>query len=419
MATATATTNGKRGAGRVNMIGNFIVDKVDLSVMKAYAEENDIKLEVSDDADAEQYAVALTQHFRNTVGHDELAKCDTCGGEGPESDAVCAFCGVEVEEEEDDPGVEGEDEEDENEIEDDEEEAPSPKVAAKPAKKDEVKMSDAMTETTKPQKRSAANGKATNGKAKTTTAMVKATTGGVQTATQLDRAIEEIQLLKINAAKNYRALGLKLAELHDSNLWKLREEGGKVRYASFDAFVKAEIGFMPANASDMMKVAKNYTEAQIEAVGRRKLSYVVKAPPEDRAKILEAAKNPKVTSRQIADEVKKAKKKRGYKGETELSRKRSEAGLKGAAKKHAATPKDKITVASIEGTKNVKLYAKPATMKNLDLSTLKMAKTLGDVPFGRLELVNDVVMYFSVVKNEKTGGLVLKVTTLREHPIED
>lgn len=435
------TTGG--GTGRRNALGDFVVAKVDSKVMRDFIRGFGIKLEIDDKSNAEQIALALTLHFRDVEkDKDAFCKCEVCFGEAPDSyNAVlldaCPFCGLESADsdeakadtaeasEDDDPGVEGEDdnEDDDNEIEDDDddeedadddgddddEEEPevtaapvvSTKSAAKPAK--ETTMTTTANHT---------NGKSTalattkGAGAKSAKALSKYTAG------DLDKAVAEVIELKTNAAQNVYDLGRKILEINERNLWKLRlDENGKARYSGFDAFVHHELKMSSTHAFNMIAWARQYTADDIAKMGHTKAAIIMKAPPEDRKALAEKAKSG-ASKRTIEKEVAKAKKKRNYEGAT----RQAKAGAKGAKKRSESVAQDKITVAKIEGLKTVKLYAKPASLKNLDLDKCKRAKSLTDEPFGRLELVNGVSMYISITKG-KDGALIAKVNTQRESPV--
>lgn len=406
---ATRETN----KGRKNKIGDFWVDKVDVDVMRKFIAEN--KLDIDTDVTAEQLGVALTVYFRErTPNPDDMAKCDECAGEA--SDDVgdaCPFCGITepvVEDTAAEPDADAEEDDEPLEV------APTPKKTTTPKKA--KKENEIMT----------AAAATTNGAAKTGE-LVQVKGKGAPMASvrhtekELDKAIKEVVALKTGAVTSIVDLGHKLREINEKQLWRARsDEKGNPRYTGFDAFIHNELNMSPTYAYQIMKQAEQFSPADIARLGNSKIALILKAPPEDRKSLQEKVeKDPKgMSKRKLASEVQELKKKRGYTGDTEKA-KVAHQGAKARAKKIAAKKeapaKDKITIASIEGKKTIKLYAKPASMRNLDLSQCREAKTLGDSPFGMLELANEVVMTFEV-KKSKSGKLIIVADTRRQSVAE-
>lgn len=435
--------NGAGHAGRVNAIGGFYVGKVDEKVMRTFIKSVGAKVEIDGSSTTEQIAVALTLHFREvTKDPDDFAKCDECGGEAPDAyNAVmlenCPFCGIEsdpvdaADAGDDDSSVDvvetagaSSSNEDDGDGEDGGADAgdskDEPEVDAKPAaSKKKAKAERPAKESTAMTTTAHVNGKA-NGKSTALATTPKAGKGALAKFTDrdLDKAVEEVIRLKTVGAQNYYELGQKILEINEKNLWKLRvDEDNKARYSGFDAFVHHELKMSSTNAFNMIAWARQYSEKDVAQMGRTNAALIMKAPPEDRKALTELAKAG-ASRRTIEKKVTEAKKKRNYEGGSA----RAKAGAKGAkarAEKIAKTKtvaQDKITIAKIEGLKKIKLYAKPASLKNLDFTQLKRAKALGDEPFGKLELANGVVMYVHIVK-EKDGTLSAKFNTQRESPV--
>lgn len=242
----------------------------------------------------------------------------------------------------------------------------------------------------------------------------------LRTERDLDTAVHAVQDLKGEGAAAAWRLGAKVKEIYDGRLWKLRvdkDDKGKekARWASWDAFVHGELGMTPKNAGSLMDISKTYSIEQVTAFGTTKLGLILTAPPEDQPALISQAKNGASAS-EIRAAVKDVKKKKNH---VRQSRgKDTSAGAKAGAKAKAEkTQKAKdskaITVASIIGAQQVKLYKKPASLKGFDPKTAPRAKKIGDSPFGRLELTNEVSMYFTVSESP-AGELVLKVVTQRE-----
>lgn len=403
---------------RKNALGNFYPDLVNLRVMRAFTKKNGIKLE-ADETDAEQYALALTLHFREEEKDpDKFAQCETCHGESPDTCEACPFCGNTAPPVDEDAGD------------------PTPQSApvVKTAKTEETSTSEettmAKTKSGKGDKKKTTSEKSEKKLAageKPSTAL--ATTGSAAMSVKLlDEAVDRVIALKVAGAESFWKLGREILAINQDGLWKQRlDEKGKQRYASFEAFCTHELNISGTYAFQIMNVAREFTMEQIATMGRAKSILVWKAAPEDRKEIAEKAAAG-ATKREIAKEVQKSREKHKINERSE----RAKSGAKGAKKKAAnkaakeekAAP-EKITIAKIEGLNTVKLYAKPATLKNLNLDDCKRAEANKAVqeaierikPFGRFELANGVAMYLSVFV-DKTGALAVKVNTQRESPVD-
>lgn len=245
--------------------------------------------------------------------------------------------------------------------------------------------------------------------------------GGAIVARELDKAVKEVRTLiseyndsTLDAAETYWNMGKKLAEINAGALWKLRTgDDGKGLYKSFDTFVVKELGMSAQQAYAAIDVAKEYDSPKVlREIGPTKAANILKAAPVDRPALVEAAKGG-ATVREINQKVQESRKKHGS---PKAHKPQAKAGAKGAAKTNAAasTRTEKVSVALFEGTKTVKLYAKPESLRNVDFSKLKRAKALGDVPFGRVEMANGLVQTIAIIKDQKTGELIAKIDTRRE-----
>jgi hypothetical protein len=236
-------------------------------------------------------------------------------------------------------------------------------------------------------------------------AIVKASTnalaGGGGTAKELDKKVAEIRQYGSDFRSKYWHVGNAIKEIADKKLWNQRlDEEAKPTYKSFDQFVKAELGMSSGAAYAAMDVAKDFTESQVREIGSYKASLILSAPKEDQAALLDEAKKGK-SGRKLKAAVKA---KRAAKGVTkrETGRKVMPAG--NAGKVRLA---DKITIASIEGSKVVDLYVTG--------DATKRARTIDDKPYGVEQLENDVVRYYSVSATPG-GDLRIRIVTKREPP---
>ena len=409
MGSATATKTHRK-----NNIGDFFADVVNGDVMRKYLTEGKIPTSDVDPANTDEgLAVALTLYFREQVNagkieDDDMAKCAACGGEGPCTKDVpaCAFCGNDA------PG-EDEDATDTAALAA-QVEAEEPKKSKKkntpeekPEAIKETKKTMTQTQTT------VTNGKSTKkNAAKVSTALAVAPKNGesavLYTDKDLDKAVSRVIECKKVASVGVWALGEELKQINEKKLWKLRIVKGKQAYTSFDQFCELEAKIGHSYAYQLIDIATTFTSAEVNKFGTSKLTLMLKVAEEDRPGIREKAA--KMSKRQLAVEVAKTVKERGH-GAKKKKNTRTAAATKAGNAKRAVTAKlnEKITIASIEGSKKVKLYAKPDSIRNVDWKSLKRAKTPAALPFGRLELTNEVTMFISIVSTDDGLEAIINV----------
>lgn len=409
-----ATTSAANGKTTKSGISGVIIAKIDPDVMRAAAEDIgkvegfDLPSNPSSD-DLMTASLALYQRLYEDMeatnkmaaksGGEpiDLVECDVCEGEAPESCERCPFCGAggtvvaqataPTQDEDSAPAKSG---------------TKAKKNKAAKAVKDDASAELAPEETNM-----------TTALATTKGADIVPIHGKKLTAKTLDKYVAEVKELYSKAARDYLAVGRALAVIRDKGLFKLRlDENGKAMYASWDAFVHHEIGITPDRSYSMMRDAENFTDDEVHALGPKKMTLIMQAPPQARPKLKEDVIKNKISKKKLSEQVKEVRKKAGYTGST----KQAQAGAKGGkakAKKAAfAATQAKVTVALVEGKKTIKLFAKPATMRNLDLSELKRAKTFLHVPFGIIELANEVCLYVTILK-DKNDELVLSYEARR------
>lgn len=424
--------------GRKNEIGGFWVGRVDRAVMLDFI--RGFGLEVDQDGSAEQIAVGLSLHFKETTSKADMCKCTECSGESPTDLDACPFCGdsEEVEDDEDDddseggdPIVEGDEHDDrasDTAIDRHGEEPPSALVSSPDLGDDALELSEAEEPPAAKPAKSPSKAKEkkskmelvhTNGAANG--ASKKASTKGSTVTSlatrELDKAVAEVKKLKTEGAVSYWQLGQKILEINEKGLWKLRTtDDNKASYKSFEQFVHTELNISGNYAYSAMDVARDYTLEQVREIGSStKAILLLKVPTVDRPKPADA-KN--LTTKQIRETAKASRAKHGSPKKDKHAgavRDYSKMGAKGQAEKKASVVSDKISVTSIVGSKTIKLHQKPESMKGITASTITgmpRAKKLTDQPFGIFEMANGVVQYFSV--QQKDGELVLKIETRRK-----
>lgn len=384
------------------------------------------EVEATDDDDAIEE--------RNASDRSDVDEPDPINNEDDARAALDDQQRAEADEEGDDEDDEDEDEDDsddEDDDDDDDDDAPADDdvdepatdveaIAAAPSEpviedKKTTKKEDAKMTTTSAH----TNGTSTK---KGSTALARASRTEVVTAKDLDKAVSEVARLSkeisesiFDAAESHYQLGKKLLEMNEGQLWKMRVDPDtkKPAYKSWDQFVTRELNMSPQQSYAAIDIARGYDSSDtLRAIGQTKAWRILQAAPQDRAALIEEAKQG-ATVRQINTKVQKSRKKHGSPKKDKVQAKagaKSAANAKSAA---AATRPEKVSVTSFEGTKTVKLYAKPESMRNVDLSACKRAKSIADKPFGRIELANGLVQTLYLSK-DAAGELVVKIETKRD-----
>jgi hypothetical protein len=281
------------------------------------------------------HAERLFEYFADRK--DLSGPCDNCGACSPNLLAVCPFCGV------------GEE---------------APPVASVLA--GAVPLPPPKTLKEKPM----------------TTSITKSAPDTVQTASVklLDQAVADIKRIQATLGANSWALAVKLTQVNESEIWKTRRnEVGTVAYKTFEQFTKAEVGFGRKQAQDLMRIQANFTEQEVSDYGSSKLRLVLQAAPEMKSRLLGRIKAG-ASTKEVEQEARK----------NPADPKKSHAQKR--SKKPVAT--NAITVAQIEGKKIVRAYAKPSGKKDAELVP---ATKISDVPWGHIDLANDVRLFISLI----------------------
>lgn len=266
-------------------------------------------------------------------------------------------------------------------------------------------------------------------------------TGLRYTAADLDRYVEEVRGFYVAGAAAWIVVGKKLLYADEHKIWKLREKADRhAAYTAFWQWAEREVGIPKARAYEMMKVAKTFTVEQVEHYGKTMLSLVASMPVEMHADLLTDVDAGKLKTLGMKAKVQKHRAETGHvRGDDGAKQTRTHAAtaarvekmakakavnekaetarLKRAEKGKETPPlKDKVTVASIDGTKTIKLYARPSSMRNIDWKALKRAKGISDAPFGKLELANEVTMFLSVVETNDGWKIIANTRRDNEEP---
>lgn len=372
------TTKGAKKADTI--VDGVKMSKVRLPYLLAHAKElvaAGAAINVSDGVTPEVLVHDVAIYYAG-MPVDDQGECGVCKGIGLLANPRCPYCTADAEDKQLPEDV-------------------APKAVAKEAAKEE-----------KPARALAVVPKA---------AIVKddlKTSSSLITERELDDQVRKVHKLTAEGAQNYWELGRAVKVLFDTNMWKLRvtPEDGKPRWKTWDAFVMHELNMTPPHAFNAIDVCAKHTVDEITAIGATKLSIVLRAPPEDQAEMLRRAKEKGVGVRELRNEVAHIKKEKNFTRPSRTGAKApKEAGLGGRK-----GGEGKITIAAIVGRKTVKLYKKPAK-RDWEKKDLVPTRKIGDVPFGQMELANNVMMTFTLVVSA-AGDWQIVVETKREKETE-
>jgi hypothetical protein len=322
-----------------------------------------------------------------------LGACDTCKGVSPLALPVCAFCGVG----EDAPKTD----------------AP-PVLAVVPDAKEEPPAS--VVEAGEAEfLESPITGQKLVKVRKEKAAVVEARPSSNWTEQDLDARVAEVYRFKGDAAAGQWDVGRVVQEIYAENLWQLRlQKDGKPRYKTWESFVLQELKMSHPNVKLLMDVSQAYSREQVHALGTHKLGLTMTLPPEDRPRLLAAIEGG-ASKREVEEEVRRTKKEKGFRRPNRESPNPKAAAQAGTVAKGSTGRKpreEKVTVAQITGKTTVKLYKKPASMKNIDMNSLVRAKRHSDVPWAMHKLSNNVQQSF-MISEDGAGFWTLVIETRR------
>jgi hypothetical protein len=197
-------------------------------------------------------------------------------------------------------------------------------------------------------------------------------------------------------------LGRALFAIYEGKLWTQMTADGKALYDSWTKFCKKELGVDPKHGYRIMDVAANFTREQVTEIGVTKLGMIVRVAPEQRAKLLEAAKETprsklavevgKLAAGQVRDTGRD-----GFKGDSGKGR-----GGKGVREDGVAAKSTKVTIVRSEPRVVVELFKR---------GTTERARHVKDA-CGVEQCANGMVVLYALVETEK--GLAIAVETRRD-----
>ena len=207
---------------------------------------------------------------------------------------------------------------------------------------------------------------------------------------ELDRVVAELQKLSTIATVGGWYLAKKLAETDISGVWKTRlNEAGKSVHKNFDAFVQTEVKFSRKYYQDLLRIYARFPkEEDYKQLGPTKLRLVVQADTEAEAK-------------ERLDKFKAGASRR----EVERDAGRTGVHVENHKNKPKPSTAGKLTIAFVEGKREkVPFFLKPASKKD-EGDGGKPAKRVGDTPYARVQMTNDVWLYVTLTQN-KAGEIV-------------
>lgn len=354
------------------------------------------ELELDTNGSLKQRVSRLSKYYEEHSEDLDIAHCDVCGADSDANLSACPFCGDEgaVADGADGDDAESDEPETEEEAEEPEEsevveaQMGTQQVVTSSSKKTATKVK-ATKVAAKPKAEAKPNGKAAS-HAKVAAPVVETTAIAIVDSTALDEQVQVIREAVLGGAISLHRLGQAATTIVTDNLWKQRaDEQGTPKFRSFKQFCAEELGMTAVHIYRAMKVAEEFTEADLKLLSGRQVRLMLDVPKESRSEVLEAAK-------------------RGEAG-SKLSDRAND--LRGKAGKNALPePKKAITVAVTQGHTKLKMFKRPtaAGVKVGDTENATPAKKLADQPWAVLDLSNKVRMMIRVTTNPK-GEMVADV----------
>lgn len=223
----------------------------------------------------------------------------------------------------------------------------------------------------------------------------------------LDEAVKEIRTLERDSKEYVVKLARRFVDIGVSELWKRRRRlDGTVAYSKIEDFAKGELGFHRAYVQTLQRIAIRFTDQDIAGIGITKLNVIASIDDKDiQQEMLEQVRNdPSIPRREIERAAGRGGK------DTRVKKKKNKLKLT-HAKPVKAAPTNEIAIAIILGKHKVKLYKKQDTTG----AALTPARQIADLPFGYWDVVNDVRVFFSLVRLP-TGELRLNIDAKRITP---
>jgi hypothetical protein len=221
--------------------------------------------------------------------------------------------------------------------------------------------------------------------------------------TDFDRKIEEARTIQRGTMAGSWLLGTVLAEIDAKRLWKQKlNDEGKVKYKTFDAACKGELGMGRKNVTNLLRVVEHFTKDEVEKFGATKLRLLVDETPSTKKQMLE-----KMKGGAGRREVERALRPKTKAVDT--------LGAKNGKKKAAALKEGEglLTLSTKDRKPKIHLFAGGKK----GLGSGKIAKRVADDPYGYVDLANDVRIYAELTTTA-AGGFVIQLEFRREAAAE-
>lgn len=234
---------------------------------------------------------------------------------------------------------------------------------------------------------------------------------------ELDDALAAFRRMTSQGNGSYYLAGLELVKIRNT-LWQQRTVDGKPKYKSWDHFAREEFDRSKTYVFRLIRVCEQFSRDVFERYGIKSLMLFVGAPKEDHPALMAMA-DAGASTREIGQEVARLRDSKGItvaettatiraaqEGKALPAALGAEANVAAAAarKKEAAA----ITVGLRAESANVDLFTRPKKGEEA-----RPARTLEDQPYGVLDCMNGVRIYFAL-KQKATGELYAKVTAKRD-----
>jgi len=189
-------------------------------------------------------------------------------------------------------------------------------------------------------------------------------------------------------------VGVACKRIHDSAIWKLREDGdGNLVHTNFKAFCASEFGISYTYAFQLMEVSDRFTREQVMKLGVSKLKLVMSVPTDRQQDMIDAAENG-ATVNDLNDEARDIR----------------ESG--GTATPATPPAGNGVTMAILQGVHEVRAYKRPTTAGAANDKPVP-ATTHTDDPWCVLPLANDVKLHIRMSATPD-GELVFLVEAKRQ-----
>lgn len=263
------------------------------------------------------------------------------------------------------------------------------------------------------------DGDATVADPSTTTVLPAPGHGGV-----FDQHITKIKAFQVGQVVSGWSIGNELKAIEADGSWKERRTAdGQVAYRTMEQACHAELNMSRRYMRELITICDRFSEHDVRLFGPTKIRVLMQLEEAEQQKLLDSARGTGVVPSRLelermvptqdggertgkhlqlgegsgsksadvqSDPVKGAKGK-GRKGL---------GGAGKARKPEAAAPREgMVTIATMLGKQSCDLYKKPTSKQDPD--DYERAKKIEDIPWGHIDLTNNVRIFIQIVRNPK------------------